>query len=83
VLIGRDLRSGEEQPVAWTYQRPDGGRSFYTSLGHPADFEDPSFRRLLLNATYWAAGLPVPPALPSIPAIPPVGPPDSRSAAAK
>ncbi|MFO0888461.1 MAG: PVC-type heme-binding CxxCH protein [Isosphaeraceae bacterium] len=27
---------------------------FYTSLGHPGDFENPSFRRLLRNAVFWA-----------------------------
>ncbi len=43
------------EPIAWTrdYQ---GGRIFYTSLGHPQDFQEPSFRRLLVNALFWAAG---------------------------
>ncbi len=42
-------------PVTWvrTYR---GGRVFYTSLGAPGDFEEPSFRRLLTNAVFWAAG---------------------------
>ncbi len=42
-------------PVTWvrTYH---GGRVFYTSLGAPGDFEEPSFRRLLTNAVFWAAG---------------------------
>src|SRR5262249_29400775 len=40
------------EPVAWT--RPyKGGRIFYTSLGHPKDFENESFRRLLVNALFW------------------------------
>lgn len=44
-----------EHPVAWTYTH---GRSrvFYTSLGHPADFDVASFRRLLTNAVLWALG---------------------------
>ena len=29
-------------------------RVFYTSLGHPGDFDDTSFRRLLRNAVFWA-----------------------------
>jgi glucose/arabinose dehydrogenase len=29
------------------------GRIFYTSLGHPKDFEDENFKRLLVNALYW------------------------------
>ena len=42
-------------PVAWV--RPHrGGRVFYTSLGHPADFEEESFRRLLANAIDWTTG---------------------------
>lgn len=48
------------EPVAWTHQRPNGGRVFYTSLGHPESFKIPEFQRLLRNATYWAAGLPTP-----------------------
>ncbi len=51
---------GERQSVAWTRElkRPDGGvqRIFYTSLGHPRDFEDESARRLLVNAVFWALG---------------------------
>ncbi len=31
----------------------NGGRTFFTSLGVPADFEDPDFRRLLVNAVFW------------------------------
>ena len=45
------------EPVAWTYQRPDGGRSFYTSLGHPRDFANRHFQQLLRNGIYWANGL--------------------------
>ena len=42
-----------EEPVAWT-NTYKGGRVFYTSLGHPEDFKQPQFRRLLTNATLWA-----------------------------
>lgn len=49
----------ESQPAAWTHQRPNGGRVFYTSLGHEEDFERIDFQRLLRNAVYWAADLPV------------------------
>jgi type 1 glutamine amidotransferase len=48
-----------ENPVAWTY-RHKGGRVFYTSLGHPDDFEVPSFRRLVINGIFWALDKPVP-----------------------
>lgn len=46
-----------EEPVAWTFQRADGGKSFYTSLGEAKDFERPAFRLLLVNAIRWSAGL--------------------------
>jgi type 1 glutamine amidotransferase len=40
--------------VAWTTEH-NGGRVFYTSLGHPEDFEVPPFRRLLRNGISWCA----------------------------
>jgi sugar lactone lactonase YvrE/nicotinamidase-related amidase/type 1 glutamine amidotransferase len=51
------------EPVAWTYQRTDGGRSFYTSLGHPKDFANQHFQQLLLNGIHWAVGLSQPPTI--------------------
>lgn len=54
------------EPVAWTYQRTDGGRSFYTSLGHPKDFANRHFQQLLLNGIHWAVGLDQPPAINSL-----------------
>ena len=45
--------------MAWTNVHK-GGRVFYTSLGHPDDFNDPQFRRLLLNGILWALDRPVP-----------------------
>lgn len=46
--------SDHSEPVAWTRQHK-GGRVFYTSLGHPKDFEDENFRRMLANALFWTA----------------------------
>jgi nicotinamidase-related amidase len=60
LLTGRVADRVPHEPVAWTFTRADGGRSFYTSLGHPEDFALPAFVRLLLNGVYWAAGLAVP-----------------------
>jgi len=48
------------EPVAWTNTDDDGGRVFYTSLGHPKDFEQRPFRRMLTNAVYWSLGQEVP-----------------------
>jgi type 1 glutamine amidotransferase len=42
------------EPVAWT-RIYKGGRIFYTSLGHPKDFEEDSYLRLLTNAIFWTA----------------------------
>ncbi len=60
LMLGRIAESDQPEPVAWTHQRPGGGRVFYTSLGHPESFAVPAFRQLLHNAVYWAAGMPAP-----------------------
>lgn len=46
---------GIPNPVAWTKTYKDA-RVFYTSLGHPKDFEDESVRKLLINGIYWGLG---------------------------
>jgi len=63
LMTGRAEGIALHEPVAWTHTAPGGGRVFYTSLGHPADFEIPAFRTLLRNAIHWAADEPtlVPP----------------------
>jgi putative membrane-bound dehydrogenase-like protein len=45
---------GHTEPIAWT-RIHNGGRVFYTSLGHPQDFRNASFLRLLANALFWTA----------------------------
>ena len=52
LLLGT-IPDQEPEPVAWTNQY---GRSriFYTSLGHPHDFSNAQFRKLLVNAVHWA-----------------------------
>lgn len=45
------------EPIAWIREAAPGrGKVFYTSLGHPADFEEPAFIQLLKNGIAWAAG---------------------------
>lgn len=67
VLRGISLKSGHEMkgrldefplvnPVAWT-KTYNGARVFFTTLGHPKDFKDPSMRSLAMNGIYWALGL--------------------------
>jgi type 1 glutamine amidotransferase len=53
LLIGR-VHSASPEPVAWTYRRADGGKSFYTSLGHADDFGGEFLPRLLVNALEWS-----------------------------
>ncbi len=58
-LLMTGTNTNATEPITWT-REANGGRVFYTSLGHPADFEQESFRRLLANALFWAAGRDVP-----------------------
>ena len=45
------------EPVAWTHMYGSKqARVFYTSLGHPDDFKNAEFRRLLVNGVEWAIG---------------------------
>jgi putative membrane-bound dehydrogenase-like protein len=52
LLLGT-IPSQPAEPVAWV-NVTNSSRVFYTSLGHPADFENTSFRRLLQGAVLWA-----------------------------
>jgi nicotinamidase-related amidase/type 1 glutamine amidotransferase len=58
LLMGRSGDRQPHEPVAWTFQRADGGRSFYTSLGHADDFKSAAFETLLLNAINWSVAKP-------------------------
>ncbi len=57
LMRGKVEGIAQQEPVTWTFQRPDGGKSVYTSLGHPDNFTSPVFVRLLANMVYWAAGV--------------------------
>jgi nicotinamidase-related amidase/type 1 glutamine amidotransferase len=54
VLLTGRFQDKAVEPVAWTFTRKEGGRSFYTSLGHKSDFAQPAFGQLLRNALLWA-----------------------------
>ncbi|MEE2641323.1 MAG: ThuA domain-containing protein [Planctomycetota bacterium] len=56
VLMMGSVLGHPAEPVAWTFTRVNGGKSFYTSLGHPDDFRNREFVSLLTNAIRWAAG---------------------------
>jgi type 1 glutamine amidotransferase len=50
----------ETATVAWAWQNAWGGKAFYTSLGHPGDFADSAFTRMLVNSVCWATDTPLP-----------------------
>ena len=51
----------EQQVVAWACQRADGGRGFACTGPHyHASFRNDDFRRLVMNAIVWTAGMEVP-----------------------
>src|SRR5262249_18003292 len=68
VLLTGSIPGGHSEPVAWT-RVVHGGRVFYTSLGHPDDFKNENFRRLLINALYWTTNRAPPKTPRSMPAI--------------
>ena len=46
--------------LAWAVYRPDGGRGFgFTGAHFHKNWGDPNFRKLVLNAILWTAGLDV------------------------
>jgi hypothetical protein len=54
--------NNQEYPVAWVYERPDGGRSFGFLGGHfHANFGKKDFRRAIVNGILWTARIDVPP----------------------
>jgi putative membrane-bound dehydrogenase-like protein len=57
LLMGK-IPDHPAEPVAWINARGNA-RIFYTSLGHPGDFETPAFRILLRNAVLWALDRPL------------------------
>jgi len=63
-LVNGELEGKQDtvEPIAWV-NTTGNARHFYTSLGSPEDFNEPAFRRLLLNAVLWSVGQQVPPEL--------------------
>ena len=61
ILLSRPPGEAQEFPVAWAVQRKDGGRGFgYTGGHYFKNWWLPDYRRLLLNAIVWTAGIEVP-----------------------
>ncbi len=56
LLIG-SIPNQPPEPIAWTHRYgAKDARVFFTSLGHPEDFKNPEFRKLLVNGIAWALG---------------------------
>ena len=52
---------GGREVLAWAYERSDGGRGFGCTGAHfHANWANDDFRKLMLNALAWTAGLDVP-----------------------
>lgn len=52
---------GAREVLAWAYERPEGGRGFGCTGAHfHTNWENEDFRKLMLNALVWTAGLDVP-----------------------
>jgi type 1 glutamine amidotransferase len=52
---------GREEILAWTFDRPNGGRSFgFTGAHFHRNWGDENFRRLVVNAVLWTARVNVP-----------------------
>lgn len=48
--------NGDNHPIAW-YHEYDGGRSFYTGLGHTEEaYDDPDFQKHLLGGIFYCLG---------------------------
>lgn len=63
LLMGKSVNPDKEaieNPVAWTWKTPAGGRSFLTTMGHPEDFQVESFQRLVFNGICWTLNKPAP-----------------------
>jgi nicotinamidase-related amidase len=60
-LLMGSIPGQDPEPVAWTNAAgPKKARVFNTTLGHLDDFENPAFRKLLVNALYWTLEEPYP-----------------------
>ncbi len=60
--VRKAVESGQTQHVAWAYQRPSAGRGFGFTGAHNHDsWRNDDFRKVVLNAILWTAGVEVPP----------------------
>ncbi|MBT7406869.1 MAG: hypothetical protein HN754_12235 [Opitutae bacterium] len=59
--VRKAVANGESQHVGWAYERPEGGRGFGFTGGHNHEsWQDDNYRKVMLNAILWTAGMEVP-----------------------
>jgi type 1 glutamine amidotransferase len=52
---------GKLEPVCWSWERPDGGRSFgFSGLHFHANWQKAEYRRLVSHGVLWALKMPIP-----------------------
>lgn len=63
LLMGKAVNPDDpaaiDHPVAWTGRNSYGGKIFMTTLGHPEDFREEAFQRLVINAFHWILNKPI------------------------
>ncbi len=63
LLLGKSVnpdKAAIDNPVAWTWTNKANAKVFFTTLGHPEDFQNESFQRLNINAIHWLLGKKIP-----------------------
>ncbi len=53
------VKPHETDVVAWAWENEWGGKVFGTSFGHPGDFAEESFVRMLVNSVHWSVDRPL------------------------
>lgn len=52
---------GKDETVAWSWDRPDGGRSFgFVALHFHSNWQLPEYRRFVVQGVLWSLKLPIP-----------------------
>ncbi|MBN2138852.1 MAG: ThuA domain-containing protein [Sedimentisphaerales bacterium] len=59
VLLVGSISDKTPEPIAWT-NKYGKSRVFYSSLGSAEDFKNQQFRKMLVNAVFWAMDKPLP-----------------------
>lgn len=54
------VNESESDIVAWAWENEWGGKVFGTTFGHPGDFAEESFVRMLVNGACWTVDHPLP-----------------------